>query len=114
MNRIKLLRMERGISQRAMAADLFVNQTAVSQWERGATNPSTETALRLAEYFNVSVDYLLGVSDNSDQQKKPTEADVPDELLNSPIKLEALTAFSSLSPEDQQFFLDMMRARGKI
>ena len=42
---------------------LYVNQTAVSQWERGVTNPSTDTAIALANIFGVSVDYLLGNSD---------------------------------------------------
>lgn len=63
VNRIKALRLEKGLSQRDLAAALFVNQTAVSQWERGATSPSTDTAVMLASFFGVSIDYLLGRSD---------------------------------------------------
>ena len=39
---------------------MFVNQTAVSQWERGVTSPSPATLLRLCELYDVSTDYLLG------------------------------------------------------
>lgn len=60
MNRIKELRQEKGLSQQDLAKLLYVNQTAVSQWERNRTNPSTDTAIALANIFDVSVDYLLG------------------------------------------------------
>ena len=60
MNRVKELRTAHGISQKALAAYLGVHQTAVSQWETGRTDPDTSTAIRLAEYFNVSMDRLLG------------------------------------------------------
>lgn len=72
MNRIKTLRLEKGLSQRDLAAALFVNQTAVSQWERGVTNPSTDTAVTLAGYFGVSIDYLLGRSDTPYEIPRPT------------------------------------------
>lgn len=113
MNRIKELREAKGVGQKEFAIDMGVAQPTVSNWETGQKEPSTKNAKRIAEYFNVSVDYLLGVSDDSDQQKKPIEANVPDELLNSPIKLEALSVFSSLSAEDQQLFIELMRSRGK-
>lgn len=71
MNRIKALRLKKGLSQRDLASSLFVNQTAVSQWERGITNPSTETAVMLANFFCVSIDYLLGRSDTSYDIPRP-------------------------------------------
>ena len=73
MNRVKNLRKEKGISQQELAQMLYVNQTAVSQWERGVTNPSTDTVIALANIFGVSVDYLLG---NSDYPGAPTPAGV--------------------------------------
>ena len=60
MNRIKELRREKGLTQAELAKVLFVNQTAVSQWERGATMPSPNMLNTLADYFHVSTDYLLG------------------------------------------------------
>ncbi len=83
MNRIKELRKEKGLSQAELAKALFVNQTAVSQWERGATMPSPNMLNTLADYFHVTTDYLLGrdASDDGGQKEKapagePAEADV--------------------------------------
>lgn len=66
MNKIKELRKKRGYSQKELADILFVNQTAVSQWERGATSPNQSTLIKLSELLGVSTDYLLGVSDEKD------------------------------------------------
>lgn len=63
LNTIKDLRKKSGLSQKEFA-DLFnVHQTAVSQWETGKTTPDKETLIRIASYFDVSVDYLLGKTD---------------------------------------------------
>lgn len=63
MNRIRILRKEHGLSQQALANLLEVNQTAVSQWERGATTPSATAMNDLCKLWNVTPDYLLGISD---------------------------------------------------
>ena len=60
MNRIKRLRLERKLSQTDLAKAINVHQTAISQWETNKTNPDMSTALLLAEFFEVSLDYLLG------------------------------------------------------
>ncbi len=63
MNRLKELRLENGYkSQQDLAAVLFVNQTAVSQWERGVTIPNNQTLIKLSKMYGVSIDYLLGTS----------------------------------------------------
>jgi len=59
MNRIKALRQKEGLSQKEFGDLFFVNQTAVSQWERDVTTPNSDTLKRIANRFNVSVDYLL-------------------------------------------------------
>jgi len=63
MNRILQLRKEAGLSQRGLAKEAGVNQTAVSQWETGRTEPAFEAIANLCGFFNVSFDYLLGRSD---------------------------------------------------
>jgi len=73
MNRIKDLRKSMGLSQKELADKLFVNQTAVSQWERGVTSPNPQTMIALAKLFNVSTDYLLGQT-----KKAPDFSEVPD------------------------------------
>jgi len=61
-NNIKILRVERNLSQEELASQIHVHQTAVSQWENGKTNPDMQTADKLAVFFDVSVDFLLGRS----------------------------------------------------
>lgn len=77
MNRIKSLRQEKGLSQQDLAKLLFVNQTAVSQWERERTNPSTDTAIALANFFNVSVDYLLGCENTEPSVSAASHIKIP-------------------------------------
>jgi len=64
MERIKVLRKDAGLSQKELAEALGVHQTAVSQWEHGRTMPDIGLLPALAELFKVSVDYLLGRSDD--------------------------------------------------
>lgn len=59
-NRIKELRKQKKVSQIELAKAVHVNQSAVSQWETGRTTPDKDCLLLLADFFHVSVDYLLG------------------------------------------------------
>ena len=60
MNRIKLLREQHGIEQKQLAHDLGVSQPTISCLENGSKQPSSKSVYKLADYFNVSTDYLLG------------------------------------------------------
>ena len=61
MNRFREQRLLAGFkTQGDLANHLFVNQTAVSQWERGVTIPSPPILLKLSQLYGVSTDYLLG------------------------------------------------------
>ena len=70
MNRIKLLREEKNIYQKDLAKLLDVSIPAINYYENEKRAMDTKTALTLAEYFGVSVDYLLGKTDirNSGKQ----------------------------------------------
>lgn len=57
---LRELRLENGISQRALGDTLNMSNQTVSFWETGSREPDLDTLVKLAEYFNVSVDYLLG------------------------------------------------------
>lgn len=63
--RFKNLRLEKSISQQDIAASLGVDRSVVSHWERGTRIPSLDIAYALADYFDVSLDYLVGRSDDS-------------------------------------------------
>lgn len=62
-NRIKLLREEKQIKQDELAKILSISPSAVGMYERDEREPNDEITLKLAEYFGVSTDYLLGKSD---------------------------------------------------
>lgn len=58
--RLKELREAKGMSQYAFAKDFGVAQSTVGGWESGKREPNYATTQRLADYFDVSIDYLLG------------------------------------------------------
>ena len=60
MERLKEVRMKAGVTQHEIAEALNINRTTYNKYENGATKPSPETLSRIADYFRVSVDYLLG------------------------------------------------------
>ncbi len=62
--RLKLLRKARKISQLKLALDLNMNQNSVSRYENGEREADYNTLIKIADYFGVSVDYLLGRTDN--------------------------------------------------
>lgn len=63
-SRIKSLRAEKGVSQSALASFLGVTKTQISDIENAKTLTSIERLIALADYFDVSLDYLVGRSDN--------------------------------------------------
>ena len=62
--RLKELRKKRKISQIRLQMDTGIEQALISKYENGKRVPPTETLIVLAEYFNVSIDYLVGRTDN--------------------------------------------------
>lgn len=62
--RLKELRKSRGISQLKLAIDLNMDQNSISRYENGEREADYATLVRFADYFDVSVDYLLERTDN--------------------------------------------------
>lgn len=62
--RLKELRKSRGISQLKLALDMNMNQNSISRYETGEREADYATLVRFADYFDVSVDYLLERTDN--------------------------------------------------
>ncbi|MBE6696846.1 MAG: helix-turn-helix transcriptional regulator [Ruminococcaceae bacterium] len=58
--RLKKLRKARKISQLKLALDLNMNQNSISRYETGEREADYETLIKFADYFDVSLDYLLG------------------------------------------------------
>lgn len=62
--RLKELRKGKGISQLKLAMDLSMNQNTISRYETGEREADYKTLIKIADYFNVSIDYLLERTDN--------------------------------------------------
>ena len=62
--RLKKLRKERNISQLKLALDLNMNQNTISRYENLEREADYKTLIRIADYFSVSLDYLLGRDKN--------------------------------------------------
>lgn len=60
MKNLKKLRTQKGLSQQEFASIIHSAQNTVSQWESGKRDADSKTIQEIADYFNVSVDYLLG------------------------------------------------------
>ena len=67
--RLKELREKRRISQVRLAIELDLNQNSISRYENGVREADYRTLLAFADYFNVSLDYLFGRTDNPEINK---------------------------------------------
>ncbi|MBQ8381392.1 MAG: helix-turn-helix transcriptional regulator [Clostridia bacterium] len=65
MNRIKALREDRDLRQTDVAKATGIDQRSLSNYENGKTNPDSLSIIKLAHFFGVTCDYLLGVSDHN-------------------------------------------------
>ncbi len=62
--RLKEIRKAKGISQLKLAMDLNTNQNTISRYETGEREPGITELIKLADYFGVSVDYLIERTNN--------------------------------------------------
>ena len=62
--RLKELRKQNGISQLKLAMDMSMNQNSISRYENGVREADYATLIKFADYFDVSIDYLLERTDN--------------------------------------------------
>ena len=61
---LKKLRKEKGISQLKLALDLNMSQNTISRYETGEREPGICELVKIADYFDVSIDYLVGRTQN--------------------------------------------------
>lgn len=88
-DKLKMLRQRKNVKQKELADYLFLKQSSVSDYENNRSTPSPETIKKIAEYFNVSADYLLDIL--------PKEKDKLDSTLES--------ALEELKNEDTLLFM---------
>lgn len=76
MNQLKILRKQKGVPQQTVANYLEITRQAYSNYENGNRDPDNETLLKLAEYFEVSVDQLLRGKEKTPTSKGVREPDI--------------------------------------
>ena len=58
---LKMLRLEKGLGHVALANELQLSKGIISLWENGLREPNMSSLIILAKYFNVTIDYLVGI-----------------------------------------------------
>ena len=97
--RLKELRIEKGMNQKELADRLGYKQNTISQWENGKRFMDTETLRIVADFFEVSSDYLLGMSDLRDGSSSNKKEPINTDGLSDNKK--ALITFAETVPEDK-------------
>lgn len=87
--RLREKREELGISQKDLAKQLNVSSSTVGMWERGKRNPDNDTLPKIANYFGVTVDYLLGRTDDPLGQVIFVQSIEPTTKIGQPIVYKA-------------------------
>ncbi len=114
MERLKELRKERGLYQKDIANYLEVDRTTYVKYETGASEPDTETLSKLADFFNVSLDYLVGRDDVEEINLTSAGLRIPvygNTAAGIPIT--AIEDFDSDDPDDWEEISDTMARNGQ-
>ncbi len=75
MERIRNLREDKDLSQNEIAKILNCSQTTYSRYETGDLNIPVDSLIKLAKYFNTSIDYLTGLTDEKKPYKRSVRTD---------------------------------------
>lgn len=67
--RVRKLRISKQLTQQQLGHELYTIKQNISNWEHGSSIPSLHMASHIANYFNVSLDYLVGHTDNPEINK---------------------------------------------
>ena len=102
MLRIKEIRKSKKITAKELANFVNVAESTMSLYENGKREPDFKTLCLIAEYLDVSVDYLLG-------NDTPVDSPTPEEPQLSDSEVALLELFRSVSSEDQELVLRMIR-----
>lgn len=102
--KLKELRENLGLSQRALAGKLGVSQSTIGMWESGQREPNFKMVEELANFFDVTADYLLGRTDN----KNPV-TDNSSDIGFDDFTYAMHNESKELTDDDKQMLLDMAR-----
>lgn len=110
--RIKEERTKKGLSQPQLAEDLGLTKQTISLWERGVRRPDFETMEKVADYFGVSLGYLIGSTDDPTVSEPDPNAAMEDEVIH---EIESLaTLLSQLSEESRRIVAAAIREAYRV
>lgn len=110
--RLKMLREDVGYSQQSFADTFGKSQSAVGSWEAGQREPEIDTLIGIADFFGVTLDYLVGRTENKFTQQKILEGEsLPVELRNTDVKLRLVRDIidEKISPREIENVLKLHR-----
>lgn len=105
-NRIRELRKQRGLTMKQLGAMFGLAESTISQYENGRRQPDNSTLLRLSEFFDVTVGYLLGAEKNAHAitDKRATNEDIK----LSVIEIELIRKFRRLDERGKSAVLNAL------
>ena len=102
MNKIQILRKENNLIQQDLAEKLGVSNKSISKYERGEREPDFNTLKKLSNIFNVSIDYILGVTDSPRDSGK-TADEVSDAIYSVLLEKGVIAPGEQLSKEKIEY-----------
>ena len=106
MNRLKELRKQKGLTQQELADEISVSKITILRWENEERQIKTEKAQQLADYFGVSVGYLLGYSDVRFELEQIEKA-IKNRLIDSESTINKDVFENTLKIVERARFLDL-------
>lgn len=120
--RLKELREEKGVSMIELARAIGVSDAAVCKWENGIAEPKLGYIIRLAEYFDCSIDYISGNDGEYSSTAKPVKIAVVDSKTGKQIKAgnhtpvvltpdesQIISTYNVLTPDMKKLFKETLR-----
>lgn len=107
---LRNLRKGRNLSQAKLAEELGVSSSLIASYETGARKPSYESLEDLADYFNVSLDYLTGKDEGSVYYMNPETAHMAQQIYENKELRALFSAAKDSSAEDLKVAHDMLLA----
>lgn len=111
METLKLLRKEKKLTQAKVSSDLDISRAAYNAYELGTRQPDPDMLKKMACYYGVSTDFLLGLTSTRTAQP---EFNIPDDLKDIPVAFhEGLDGLSQEDIDDVRDFIEFVKNRKK-
>lgn len=104
MENLKVLRKQHNLSQQKLADILHISQQSVYKYENNITSPDLDTLIKMADFFNTSVDYIIGHTEISHKIEPVT-----DSMLNQD-EILLLSSYRQLSHSQQNLIHEIIKS----